>query len=107
VPFAVELIEDAERDILDIYTYILEHDSREAANHVFGELEKLCSSLAELPQRGHVPPELSRINVTAFLEVHFKPYRILYEIDNATVYIHCVLDGRRDLTTLLERRLLR
>lgn len=56
MPFAVELIEDAERDILDIYTYILEHDSREAANHVFGELEKLCSSLAELPQRGHVPP---------------------------------------------------
>jgi toxin ParE1/3/4 len=53
------------------------------------------------------PPELSRINVTAFLEVHFKPYRILYEIDTATVYMHCVLDGRRDLTTLLERRLLR
>lgn len=105
--FAVELIEGAEQDLLDIYSYILEHDSRDAADYVFEELEKTCSSLTELPERGHVPPELLRINVTTFLEVHFKPYRVIYEIDGSTVYIHCVLDGRRYLQTLLERRLLR
>jgi toxin ParE1/3/4 len=107
VSFSVELIEDAEVDILDIYSYIAEHDSIESADYVLEELEKACSGLAQLPARGHVPPELLRINVTTFLEIHFKPYRVIYEIDGKKVFIHCVLDGRRDLQTQLERRLLR
>jgi toxin ParE1/3/4 len=107
VSFQVLLIEDAEGDILDIYAYILKHDSRQSADHVFAELEQTCLRLSEFPERGHVPPELLRINVTTFLEVHFKPYRIIYEVEGKTVYIHCVLDGRRDLQELLERRLLR
>ena len=34
-------------------------------------------------------------------------YRIIYEISKKAVFIHCILDGRRDLQDLLERRLLR
>jgi len=37
----------------------------------------------------------------------FKPYRIIYQIDDPNVFIHCILDGRPDMSTLLERRLLR
>jgi toxin ParE1/3/4 len=42
-----------------------------------------------------------------FREIHFKPYRIIYQIVESDVYIHAVLDGRRDLQELLEIRLLR
>ena len=31
----------------------------------------------------------------------------IYQIEGQTVFVHCVLDGRRDLQELLERRLLR
>ena len=44
---------------------------------------------------------------TGYREVHFKPYRIIYEIVGRKVFIHCVLDGRRAVQELLERRLLR
>ena len=37
----------------------------------------------------------------------FKPYRIIYQIVGRKVFIHCVLDGRRNLQDILERRLLR
>ena len=60
-----------------------------------------------MPERGHIPPELERIGVFGFREIHFKPYRIVYEIERKGVFIHCVLDGRRDLQELLESRLLR
>ncbi|MCP4679452.1 MAG: type II toxin-antitoxin system RelE/ParE family toxin [Deltaproteobacteria bacterium] len=105
--FQVILTQDAEDDIFGIYKYILEHDSAHSADYVLEKLEELCHSLDRLPKRGHTPPELLRINVKTYFEVHFKPYRIIYEIEGNRVFIHCVLDGRRDLQDLLERRLLR
>jgi toxin ParE1/3/4 len=57
--------------------------------------------------RGHIPPELERIGVLEFREIFFKPYRIIYQVIRSDVYFHCVLDGRRDLQDLLQRRVLR
>ena len=48
-----------------------------------------------------------RGNVEGFKEIHYKPFRVIYQISNDVVFIHAVLDGRRDLHELLERRLLR
>ena len=64
-------------------------------------------SLAELPNRGHIPPELDRIGVVEYREIHFKPYRIIYQVIESKVYIHCILDGRRELHELLEKRIIR
>ena len=105
--YRVRLAEDAEQDLIDIYCYVALHDSVEKAAYVLDQLESLCLRLTELPERGHVPPELDRIGVTNYREVHFKPYRVIYEVIRQDVFIHCVLDGRRDMQSLLERRLLR
>ena len=105
--YRVRIINEAELDLADIYTYIARDDSPEKADHVLEKLETLSLSLAEMPERGHIPPELDRIGVTGFLEVHFKPYRIVYQIAAQDVFIHCVLDGRRDMQSILQRRLLR
>lgn len=101
------MIDEARADLLGIYEYILKHDSAQSADHVFDNIEDLCCSLAEFLERGHPPPELSRLHVTHFLEIHFKPYRVIYEIEGRRVFVHCILDGRRELQDLLERRLLR
>lgn len=105
--YRVRLTEDAEQDLIDIYRHIALHDSVENADYVLDQLESLCSRLAELPERGHAPPELDRIGVTNYREVNFKPYRVIYEVIRQNVFIHCILDGRRDIPSLLERRLIR
>ena len=105
--YRVRIADDAEQDLVDIYQYVATSDSVEKAADVLDELESLCLRLAELPLRGHVPPELDRIGLTTYREVHFKPYRVIYEVIGHVVFIHCVLDGRRDMASLLERRLLR
>lgn len=102
----VRLLAEAEQDLFEIYRYIAANDSPERATHVLDELEGLCSRLAHMPPRGHVPPELDRIGVMDYREVHFKPYRVIYQIIGQDVYVHCVLDGRRNMQALLERRLL-
>ena len=105
--YRVRLAEDAEHDLIDIYRYIALNDSVEKAAYVLDQLESLCARLTELPERGHPPHELDRIGVMNYREVNFKPYRVIYELIKQDVYIHCILDGRRDIQSLLERRLIR
>lgn len=103
----VRLIVDAEEDLFDLCRYVAEQDSPGAAERLLDRLETACRSLAELPERGHLPPELDRIGVPAYREIDLAPYRIIYRIASRAVFVHAILDGRRDLADLLHRRLLR
>ncbi len=105
--YRVRLADEAAQDLIDIYRDVAGHDSVEAADDLLDELETPCTTLSAMPQRGHIPPELDRVAVTTCQEVHFKPYRVIYEVIGSEVFVHCVLDGRRDMQALLERRLLR
>jgi toxin ParE1/3/4 len=105
--YSVFVVEEAERDLQEIYRYVFLNDSPEKADRLFANLEKTIMKLETLPMRGHIPPELERIGVTEYREVFFKPYRIIYQITGKKVFVSCVLDGRRDLQDLLQDRLLR
>jgi len=105
--FRVNLVIDAEADLFEIYLYIAQHDSPEKAGRLLDNLEKTIKRLETTPSRGAYPPELERVGVFEFRELFFKPYRIIYQIVKKSVYVHCVIDGRRDLKDLLQNRLLR
>lgn len=105
--FKVHVIADAEQDIFEIYHYISASGSPLNAEKLLGEIEQTIISLEHIPERGHMPPELKRIDVYGYREIHLKIYRIIYEIIGHDVFVHCVLDGRRDLQDLLRQRLLR
>ena len=105
--YEVFLTHEAEDDMFQIYTFISENDSEQNANYVFDALKKTCLNLTRFPDRGHFPPELQRINVFNYKEIHYKPYRIIYQVIENKVYIHCIFDGRRDLQEVLESRLFR
>ena len=105
--FEVFLTINAEEDILEIYNYVAINDSDGKADYLSEKLQETCLSLENYPNRGHLPPELERINVREYSEIHFKPYRIIYQVRNKQVFIHCVLDGRRNLQDILQDRLLR
>ena len=105
--FEVYIVNDAEDDLYEIYNYVATYDSIEKAETLLSNLEETCQSLIVFPNRGHLPPELERINIFDYKEIHYKPYRIIYQIIESDVYIHCILDGRRNLQELLEKRILR
>jgi toxin ParE1/3/4 len=106
VTVKVLLTEDAAVDLQKIYTYILEHDSLQKAEYVLDQLEKKFVSLSALPERGVYPKELMALGIRDYREIFFKPYRIIYRIFNVNVYVYLIVDGRRDMQTLLQRRLL-
>lgn len=105
--YRILLVSDAEEDLFEIFKYVSLEDSVENAEKIIREIEEKCKSLADFPDRGHIPPELARIGVFDFHEIHYKFCRVIYQVIESNVFIHCILDSRRDLQELLENRLLR
>lgn len=96
----------AERDLFSIYDYIVEHDSPQKADQLLDHLQKLINNLSENPERGTFPKELLQLGIREYRQVFFKPYRVIYRVMKSQIVIYLVADGRRDIQSLLERRLL-
>ena len=105
--YNVRLTSEVESDLVDLFEYIARKDSADNAWYVLEQLGALILSLDQQPERGHYPPELVKCGVKNYREVHFKPYRVIYEVIGNHVVILGCFDGRRDMQLLLERRLLR
>jgi toxin ParE1/3/4 len=106
MPFSVFLTDDAALDLDELYGYIDLHDVPGKANHVLGKIEKAITSLSENPERGVYPKDLMALGIREYREIFFKPYRIIYRVMGKNVYVLLIVDGRRDMQSLLLRRLL-
>jgi len=102
----VLLTENAERDLEDIHSYIAQFDSPKNADHVLDRLLEVAETLAAFPERGSQPKELRSLGIQEYRQVFFKPYRVIYRVLGERVVIYLIADGRRDMQTLLSRRLL-
>ncbi|MGM0813718.1 MAG: type II toxin-antitoxin system RelE/ParE family toxin [Pseudomonadota bacterium] len=102
----VLLTEGAEQDLESIYDYIAESDGVANANHVLDQWMKIVDDLAHIPERGNYPKELAALGIREYRQTAFKPYRVIYRILGAQVIIYLIVDGRRDMQSVLARRLL-
>jgi toxin ParE1/3/4 len=103
--YIVRFTTGAQKDLRSIHAYISKNDSIENANYVVREIVRTALTLREFPRRGVHPPELLELGNLSYRQLLFKPYRIFYRIRASTVYISVIVDGRRNMTPLLLRRL--
>jgi len=106
VKYEVRITGVAQDDLFSIYRYVAINDSPGKAEHLLDNIQKTMTSLETMPARGNHPAEMQRWGIFDFREIFFKPYRIIYEIRDKTVFIHAVLDGRRNCEDFLQQRLL-
>ena len=104
--FEVLLTEGAARDLEDIFDGIARRDDPGNATYVLDRIEAVFTGLSEFPERGVYPGELLELGIRKYREVFFKPFRIIYRVSDAKVFVLLVADGRRDMRALLQRRLL-
>ena len=104
--YEVLLTEGAERDLESIYDYIAEFDCMANADYVLDRLLEVVESLSVFPERGAYPKELVALGIRDYRQTAFKPYRAIYRVMAQKVYIYMIADGRRDMQSLLARRLL-
>ncbi len=104
--FEVLLTEGAERDLEAMHDYIAEFDSAANADYVLDQLMEVVKSLSRFPERGRYPKELAALGIKEYRQTACKPYRVIYRVTGSQVIIYLIADGRRELQSVLARRLL-
>jgi len=104
--YKVRWTSNAKEDLLSIVAYIKE-DSPTIAREIYQKIKKKANSNNFLPMRGRVVPELQKEGITMYRELISSPWRIMYKIDNDTVYIMAIFDSRQNVEELLLQKLLR
>lgn len=104
--FEVFLTGGAEQDLESIHDYIAEFDCVANANHVLDGLMDVVKNLSKFPERGNFPKELVNLGIKEYRQTFFKPYRVIYRVIGSKVIIYLITDGRRDMQSVLARRLL-
>lgn len=102
----VKLTRSATLDLAQIQDYLLRASGVPIAETVLTEFKDLTASLQVNPERGSYPRELSDLGIRSYRELYSYRYRIIYKIQQQSVYVSLVADGRRDMQTLLQQRLL-
>jgi toxin ParE1/3/4 len=104
--FEVIIARKAEEDLAGIYRYIALSDGMEQAERIQERLINDILKLESLPARGKIPPEMLKLGIDDYREVQSSPWRIFYYVNGNTVGVVAILDGRRNVEELLQKRLL-
>ncbi|MEF9388043.1 type II toxin-antitoxin system RelE/ParE family toxin [Ralstonia solanacearum species complex bacterium KE056] len=104
--YEVLLTQGAEQDLESIHDYVAEFDCVENANYVLDQLMEVVESLAQFPERGSYPKELVALGIKEYRQTAFKPYRVIYRVLGSQVVIYLIVDGRRDMQSVLAHRFL-
>ncbi len=103
----IVILESAEQDIKDLRAYIVKDFSVSAWRDTYAKLKETIRNLGDFPLAGSIPDEIEKLQLSQYRQVVSGLNRIVYEVRQDGVYIHIIADVRRDMKTLLMRRLLR
>jgi addiction module RelE/StbE family toxin len=104
--YKVKWTSNAKEDLLNIVDYI-KKDSLSSARKVYGQIKEKAQSSNFFPLKGRVVPELLKECITIYRELIVQAWRIMYKIENDTVYIMAIFDSRQNIEDLLLQKLLR
>ncbi len=93
----------AESDLISIIEYISINNPLNA-KEIFLKFKTSASKLYLFTKRGRVVPELKEQGVRIYRELVFKPWRVIYKIENKNVYILSVIVSRRNIEDSLLSR---
>src|SRR5271170_7657858 len=106
--YKVIFLNSAEHDLIDLRAYILNNFSTEVWLTTYTNIKKVVRNLQKFPFAGSTLPEkIKKLNLTQYRQILSGMNRIIYEVRQDTIYIHIIVDARRDFNALLMRRLLR
>ena len=94
----------ASDDLAGLLDYVMATQDVAAAVALDRRLDDALATLAQVPDRGRVVPELRARGIGLYRELIRPPYRIVYRVTGAEAWVLAVVDGRRDLDGLLFER---
>lgn len=87
----------------ELRSYIVRTFGWETWRETSAQLQDAIAQIRQFPESGHLPAELEGFVDDTFRQVLSGKNRIMYRVRDDTVFIHLVIDSRRDLQALLQR----
>lgn len=103
----VVILDSAKLDLTELRSYIVARFSQAAWLEISSHLRSVLKTLADSPQAVSVPPEIQMLNLDEYRQVMAGMNRIIYEVRHDMVFVHAIVDARRDMVSVLTKRLLR
>ncbi|RPI74649.1 MAG: type II toxin-antitoxin system RelE/ParE family toxin [Desulfobacteraceae bacterium] len=103
-PYEVLWAAVAENDLKEIIAYIAA-DSPGNALKILKKVKQKAANLHVFPERGRIVPELQDQGIFIYRELIIAPWRMIYRIAGAKVYVLSVLDARQNVEDILLKRL--
>ena len=103
----VVFLQSAEQDLKELKAYVIKHFGKDVWQDSYSKIRASVGVIQTYPLGGNIPEELESLNLTQYRQVISGMNRIIYEVRQETVYIHLVCDSRKDMKSLLTRRILR
>ncbi|MFP4548177.1 MAG: type II toxin-antitoxin system RelE/ParE family toxin [Fidelibacterota bacterium] len=103
----IKVLQSAKADIYNIYRYIARNDTPEIAADIIKNIKEQIKVLSGFPNIGHYTLEMEYFGNFDYREIHYQVLHIIYSIEKTDIFIHAVLDNRRNIMDLLQEKLLR
>ncbi|HRO57728.1 MAG TPA: type II toxin-antitoxin system RelE/ParE family toxin [Burkholderiaceae bacterium] len=100
------LLAGAEEDLKELRRYIVRSFGNTAWRETYEKIRASVRSVQRFPRGGSIPDEVVDVGLQQYRQVVSGMNRILHEVREEVIYIHVIFDTRRDMRTLLSRRLL-
>ena len=101
-PFDIRYLPTAERDLVDIFEYILK-DNPSAASSLLEEIDRSISQLAHHPLLGRIPKD-DRLEKLGYRILIVRKYLVFYVVKQHAIQIRRVIHGARQYAFLLRKR---
>lgn len=105
--YVVRVSAEAEADLDGIVDFIVVNDNAADALRVEKRILDALQQLQSAPMTGRVVPELRRQGVGQYRELIVAPWRIIFRVARRDVRVVTIIDGRRDVYSVLHERLRR
>jgi len=103
----VVFLRSAEADLQDLRAYVVKNFGAGTWPTSYRKLKDAVALIEAHPLSGKVPDEFRGLNIAQYRQMLSGMNRIIYEVRDDTAYIHLVCDTRRDLKSLLMKRIVR
>ncbi|WP_028216333.1 type II toxin-antitoxin system RelE/ParE family toxin [Paraburkholderia oxyphila] len=91
----------------ELRSYVVRTLAWETWRQTSAQLQETITQIRQFPASGHAPAELEGFLEGGFRQALSGKNRIIYQVRDNTVFVHLVVDARRDLPSLLERIVVR
>lgn len=104
--YKINISRFAELDLEEIIEFYLDINPTYIET-LISKFEKKINTLKNFPKIGKIVPELEKQNILQYRELIEGNYRIIYEIKAEQIFVHTIIDARRNFEELIIRKLTR